>query len=352
MFQMGAYRADLNAHLPGNQVRREAGCDEAGDFRFRRREAEPAPRAASAPSTPAGDRPPTLRWSTSIDSAIHRATVDSGTYRVERAPEYDGYVTVWSPDSGPQVEIGSEARLLDARKLAQQQPELKTEVIERRTYWDTWPFLLLFVSVVGTDAFMDFVESIQAEGVELERKAMGEGTGLGLSTVYGIVRQLGGQVQVFSQAGQGAMFEIYLPVTTEPLRPSTFAEPHPLDLNGYESILLVEDEANVRAITAKFLRKRGYNVQEAATVEEAMAVCCHSAVAIDLLITDVIMPDMNGYELAKQLRQCHPTLKVLYISGYPDDVLDEYNIKTEGLALLEKPFSADTLARKVREIFD
>jgi len=211
-----------------------------------------------------------------------------------------------------------------------------------------------YVRLTVTDTGAGINPAVQARIFEpfFTTKAMGEGTGLGLSTVYGIIRQLGGQVQVFSQADQGATFEIYLPVTTEPIRPSTFAEPHPLDLNGYESILLVEDEANVRAITAKFLRKRGYNVQEAATVEEAMAVCCHSAVAIDLLITDVIMPDMNGYELAKQLRQCHPTLKVLYISGYPDDVLDEYNIKTEGLALLEKPFSADTLARKVREIFD
>ncbi|MCB9079437.1 MAG: response regulator [Anaerolineaceae bacterium] len=183
-------------------------------------------------------------------------------------------------------------------------------------------------------------------------KAMGEGTGLGLSTVYGIVRQLGGQVQVFSQVGQGCTFELYLPVTTEMLRPPTILEPHPLDLIGYETILLVEDEASVRTVTAKFLRKRGYNVKEAASIEEALAVCCHSKAIIDLLISDVIMPTMNGYELAKQLKQCHPMLKVLYISGYPDDVLDEYNITTEGLDLLEKPFSADTLARKVRELLD
>ncbi|MCB0168488.1 MAG: response regulator [Anaerolineae bacterium] len=183
-------------------------------------------------------------------------------------------------------------------------------------------------------------------------KAMGEGTGLGLSTVYGIVRQLGGQVQFFSEAGRGTTFELYLPVTTEPVRPSTFIEPHPLDLYGQESILLVEDEANVRAITAKFLRKRGYNVEEASTIEEALDMCCGSKVAVDLLITDVIMPNMNGYELAKQLKQCYSALKVLYISGYPDDILDEHNVTTEGLALLEKPFSADTLARKVRELLD
>lgn len=182
-------------------------------------------------------------------------------------------------------------------------------------------------------------------------KAMGKGTGLGLSTVYGIVRQLGGQVQVSSQADQGSTFELYLPVTTELLRPSTLAEPHPLDLFGHETILLVEDEASVRTITAKFLRKRGYNVEEASTIEEALAMCRHSA-AIDLLVTDVIMPNMNGYELAKQLKQCYPALKVLYISGYPDDVLDEHNISSERLALLEKPFSADTLARKVRELLD
>ncbi|MCB0191098.1 MAG: PAS domain S-box protein [Anaerolineae bacterium] len=182
-------------------------------------------------------------------------------------------------------------------------------------------------------------------------KAVGKGTGLGLSTVYGIVQQNDGQIKVLSQPGQGTTFEIVLPAVDEPAPILTTNPTNPSNLMGNETILLVEDEANVRAITRKFLRKRGYNVIEAINVHDALEIS-RQAKCIDLLITDMIMPDMNGYELVKQLSHWQPDLKVLYISGYPDDVLDQHDILTEGIPLLEKPFSSEILARKVRDVLD
>jgi nitrogen-specific signal transduction histidine kinase len=179
-------------------------------------------------------------------------------------------------------------------------------------------------------------------------KGTGKGTGLGLAMVYGIIEQSGGHIRVESAPEQGATFKIYLPKVeppTKPPRPSTLVSSSSMESN--KTILLVEDEAAVRLITRKFLQTRGYKVLEAGHAREALDLCQQHQGRIDLLITDVVMPEINGPELAGQLARLYPSLKVLYISGYSDDILDQYEIAASNLNLLEKPFSSEGLILKV-----
>jgi signal transduction histidine kinase/CheY-like chemotaxis protein len=186
-------------------------------------------------------------------------------------------------------------------------------------------------------------------------KELDKGTGLGLATCFGIIKQSGGYIEADSEWGQGASFKVYLPqvsreVSSQPARPEATGElPH-----GNEKILLVEDETAVRELAASTLRRQGYVVLEAANGEEALRVTeAQASQMFQLLVTDVIMPRLGGKVLADRLRQAHPELKVLFISGYADDMIIHYNeILTPGIAFLQKPFSPPVLVRKVREVLD
>jgi CheY-like chemotaxis protein len=184
-------------------------------------------------------------------------------------------------------------------------------------------------------------------------KEMGEGTGLGLSTVYGIIRQNKGSVWVYSEVGQGTTFKIYLPRVVDEV--GQVMTPRPVSvasLEGTETILLVEDEPNVRRVARKFLQKQGYTVLETSHPKQALPICQAHDGEIDLLITDVIMPDMSGRELAEHLGRVYAGLKVLYISGYANEALNQRGLLGTGIAFLEKPFSSKALARSVREALD
>jgi PAS domain S-box-containing protein len=184
-------------------------------------------------------------------------------------------------------------------------------------------------------------------------KEPGKGTGLGLSTVYGIIRQSKGHIWVYSEVGRGTTFKIYLPRVTSAAAEVIVPPPLPTgSLEGTETILLVEDEESVRVVARKFLQKKGYKVLEAGHPKEALQLCQKHPGQIDLLITDVIMPDMNGRELAERLGRTFTQLKVLYISGYANDALNQHGLLGAEIAFLEKPFSSDALARKVRAILD
>jgi PAS domain S-box-containing protein len=183
-------------------------------------------------------------------------------------------------------------------------------------------------------------------------KESGKGTGLGLSMVYGIVKQTGGNIWVYSEPGQGTVFKIYLPRVDEPVdRPdeSFRFEEAP---RGRESILLVEDEEAVRELAAEFLRNQGYAVVEASQGDEAFLVCGMHKGAIDLMVTDVVMPGMSGRELAGQLGSLRPGMKVLYMSGYTDDSIVRHGVLEKGVNFIQKPFSMVRLAQKVREVLD
>ncbi len=182
-----------------------------------------------------------------------------------------------------------------------------------------------------------------------------KGTGLGLSTVYGIVKQSGGYIWVSSEAGKGTTFKIYLPRVAE--RAETFAqvvtseEAVPTE-PGTETILLAEDEANLRYLARQFLEKQGYKVIEAADGAAAMQIAVAHEGVIHLLLTDVIMPGMNGRELAQRISEIRPQTKILYMSGYTENVIGHDGTLDAGVSLLQKPFTLRDLKSKVREVLD
>lgn len=184
-------------------------------------------------------------------------------------------------------------------------------------------------------------------------KDQGKGTGLGLSTCYGIVKQSGGNIWAYSESGRGTTFKIYLPRVEEvPKEMKHKAEAAEI-LKGTETILAVEDEIEVRKLVAQILKGQGYTVIEASHGEEAIkAAQKNSGKKIHLLLTDVVMPGMSGRELAVTLGLQHPNLKVLYMSGYTDDAVVHHGVLEEGVNYIQKPFTLDALARKVREVLD
>jgi CheY-like chemotaxis protein len=177
-------------------------------------------------------------------------------------------------------------------------------------------------------------------------KAPGKGSGLGLSTVYGAIKQSDGQVSVYSQPGCGTIFEIYLPRVKD--APSPLKRPSP---RGSETILLVDDEEGVRKLVAAILSGNGYEVIEAANGVAALAVYDKNQHKIDMVLTDIVMPQMNGFELGKQLIGKAPELRILYMSGYRDNPAGGPSGETPR-SFLHKPFTPDVLLAKVREVLD
>jgi len=181
-------------------------------------------------------------------------------------------------------------------------------------------------------------------------KEMGKGTGLGLSTAFGIVKQSAGSIWVYSEPGKGATFKVYLPATGDAPAERPAPAP-PSELRGGETVLLVEDEDQVRSLAAAILRKYGYRVLEAREGAEAIARAGGDG-PVDLLLTDVVMPGMGGAVLAEKLLALRPSMRVLFMSGYTDDAIVRHGILEAGVAFLQKPFVPEVLARRVREALD
>jgi two-component system cell cycle sensor histidine kinase/response regulator CckA len=183
-------------------------------------------------------------------------------------------------------------------------------------------------------------------------KAAGKGTGLGLSMVYGAVKQSGGSIEVYSEVGKGATFKIYLPVVesapAKPVESGMAVGP----TTGSESVLLVEDDGMVRNLCVRILEGHGYRVMQAGNSDEAISLAAGTGERIDLLLTDVVMPGMNGAELATQLVLLHPEMKVLFTSGYTDEAITRHGVLDEGVSFIGKPYDPSALARKVREVLD
>jgi CheY-like chemotaxis protein len=183
-------------------------------------------------------------------------------------------------------------------------------------------------------------------------KEKGKGTGLGLATVYGIVKQSGGFIWVYSELGAGSRFKIYLPRVEAAAEPVLgFHAPVPV-ARGTETVLLAEDEAPVRAVARQTLERYGYRVLEAPSAEAALDVADRYSGPIHLLLTDVIMPGLSGRDLAVRLVALRPDVRVIYMSGYTDDAITRHGVLEPGFVFVQKPFTPDALARTVREVLD
>ena len=212
------------------------------------------------------------------------------------------------------------------------------------------PGAYVMLAVSDTGCGMDRATQARVFEPFFTTKPKDKGTGLGLSTVFGIVQQAGGSVWVYSEVGHGSTFKVYLPCvggSAEITRPVTavFAR-------GVETILLVEDEQSVRTVARGILQRAGYTVIEAATPGEAIAHCAQHPGPIHLLLADVVMPQMGGPELAKRLAPMRPTMRLLCMSGYTDDSIVRHGILASNIAFLQKPFTPQLLAVKVREVLD
>jgi CheY-like chemotaxis protein len=211
-----------------------------------------------------------------------------------------------------------------------------------------------YVQLEVTDTGTGMDETVLAHLFEpfFTTKRRGEGTGLGLATVYGIIKQSGGYVAVQSQPGAGTTFTIYLPQTRQEEMPIGASDRTARTRGGSETILLVEDQPEVRAIARTMLTRQGYTVLEAAGGAEALALVAAHREPIHLLLTDVIMPALGGQDLATELLSMRPEMRVLFASGYTDDALVQQGVLQPGADLIQKPFSREALLQKVRAVFD
>jgi PAS domain S-box-containing protein len=240
----------------------------------------------------------------------------------------------------------------DGGTLTIRTQNVEVDLVSSRRHLGAPPGSYVVLSVADTGVGIDAETQKRIFEPFFTTKEKPLGTGLGLATVYGIVRQSGGQVYVESAPGEGATFRVYLPSVAEAVSPEEIDLEPPGPARGSETILLVEDEGPVRELTRRCLEQRGYAVLPAASAEEALDVLAGHGGSLDLLLTDVVMPGASGPDLARRLTRERPDLQVLFVSGYPDDSPDSARLLEPGAPFLQKPFTADTLARKVRDVLD
>ncbi len=228
--------------------------------------------------------------------------------------------------------------------------EIDEKYIQRRPTVPPGHYTMLSVADTGSGIPLE----VQAHIFEpfFTTKEKGKGTGLGLATVYGIVKQSGGHVWVYSEPGMGTAFRIYLPATEATAEITNQRVASSPRLQGSETILVVDDHADLRDLAGLILKQSGYAVLMADTPAAALHIARSHSDPIDLLLTDVILPGMNGRILAQQLLALRPSAKVLFASGYTENVIAHHGELEPGTNFLQKPFSLDTLTRKVREVLD
>jgi CheY-like chemotaxis protein len=273
-----------------------------------------------------------VELSTSYDPALGNVKADAG--QVEQVIMN---LAVNARDAMPR---GGKLTISTSNTTIDQTTKFRNRTLEAGQY------VLLAISDNG----IGMTEDIKAHLFEpfFTTKGLGKGTGLGLATCHGIIRQSGGDIRVYSEPNSGTTFKIYLPRTDAVLEPAAIPDSKQL-APGTESILVVEDDPAVRTLTVKILQGCGYQVQESGNAFEALRLLKRNP-QFDLVITDVIMPQMSGKELHDQIKSQLPQIKVLLMSGYTDDALAHHGVLDESLFFLEKPFSPTKLSGKVRGI--
>ena len=252
--------------------------------------------------------------------------------------------------------INARDAMPEGGKLAIETSNIHLDDTYCRLHSEVAPGDYIMLSISDTGCGMDEKTEENLFEPFFTTKEPGKGTGLGLSTVYGIVKQSGGHIGFYSQLNQGTTFNIYFPAIAD----TDAAETKAIEIEaveskgvvGSESLLVVEDQDNLREMMVESLKLYGYTVHAAQDGAEALDICQQKKQSFDLLITDVVMPEMNGTELAEKIARQSPGIKTLYISGYAEDAIGDHNILLEGLFFLPKPFSPTALAQRVRYILD
>ena len=289
-----------------------------------------------------------------METLLRRVLGEDIELTVALAPDLG--VTLADPSQVEQVVMNLAVNARDAMPLGGQlhiataNVDIDEHYAEQHLTVVPGPYVL--VSVADTGSGIDEATKARLFEPFFTTKPAGVGTGLGLATVYGIVKQSGGNIWVYTEMGKGTTFKIYLPrieLRAAQRTPERISAPR---ARVGESVLVVEDEPAVRTIAARILKLAGYEVYAAASREEAVQICRKLKGIISLILTDVIMPGMSGRDLAAQLLDVSPGIKVLYMSGYTDEAIQHQGVLEPGTAFISKPFSAGELTRKVREVLE